>query len=390
MKKFVIISKDAMCKDYVSTYGNKRWETPNIDAIANQGTVFHRHYTAAPSTVMSFYSMATGKFAHESGFDVYEKSYRKYDGDTLFKKLRKIGYDCHIVWANNMMPLKEYLDYFQDDVCIHATDVFRQPVGSHYIHDGFLKRDSSKIEKAFTEIESLFRRILEGDSQTFLWVHFPHVIAGEVSYGSDIELFDRFVGMIRKFVSDDSIVITADHGNMNGRKGKLCYGFDVYESNICVPFITPKLAGQSAIWVPTSSLDLFEILFEHKIPKRRFIYSDSAYRAQPNRKIAIIKGRFKYIYNKKDNTEELYDLEYDPYENFSIMEDYMFDQDRKIKVPSRELYYYPDWDCLSDIRTAMRRERMRIWENGRLTIRAKCKVKNALRPIYEKVSRRKV
>lgn len=389
MKKFVIISKDAMCKDYVPTYGNKQWRTPNIDAIASQGTVFHRHYTAAPSTVMSFYSMATGKFAHESGFDVYEKSYRKYNGNTLFKKLRKIGYDCHIVWANNMMPLKDYLDYFQDDVCIHATDVFRQPVGSHYIHDGFLKRDSSKIEKALIEMESIFKSILEGDSQTFLWVHFPHVIAGEVSYGSDIELFDQFVGMIRKYVTDDSIVITADHGNMNGRKGKLCYGFDVYESNICVPFITPKFSGQSSIYVPTSSLDLFEILFEHKVPKRRFIYSDSAYRAQPNRKIAIIKGKFKYIYNKRDNTEELYDLEFDPDENFSILEDYMFDQDRKIKVPSRELYYYPDWDSLSDIRTAMRRERMRIWENGRLTIRAKCKVKNALRPIYEKVSRQK-
>ena len=72
------------------------------------------------------------------------------------------------------------------------------------------------------------------------------------------------------------------------------------------------------------------------------------------------------------------------------MDDYLFDQDRKIKVPSRELYYYPYWDNLSEVRKKMQKERIRIWENGRLVIRAKCTAKNALRPIYEIVSRQKV
>lgn len=224
-----------MCTEYLPTYGNKLWNTPNINQLAEKGTVFSNHYTAAPSTVMSFYSMVTEKFAHESGFDVYEKSYKKYDGDTIFKKLKRLGYECHIIWAQNMMPLKEYLDYFNDDVELHAINIFRQGVGAHYIHNGFLTRDMQKEEEAFSVIETNIRSLFTGKDNVFLWIHFPHVIKGEVSYGSDIELFDKYIGMIRKYVDDDCIAITADHGNMNGHRGKLGYGFDVYEPNIRVP-----------------------------------------------------------------------------------------------------------------------------------------------------------
>lgn len=380
--KIIIVSKDAMCTGYLPLYGNKQWNTPNIDAIAEQGTVFLNHYTAAPSTVMSFYSMITGKFAHESGFDVYEKSYSVYKGETLFSKLRELGYDCHIIWAQNMMPLKEYLDYFRDDVTIHPIDVFRQGVGAHYLHSGFLVPDKQKEKEAYEFMTQAIAQIIDQPGKIFLWIHFPHVIKGQVSYGSDIELFDRYVGFIRTIVSDDSIVITADHGNMNGHKGKLCYGFDVYQPNIKVPLITPRIQQKKEVLTATSSVDLFQMIVERIIPERRYVYSDCAYRAQPNRKIAIIKDNYKYIYNKKTKTEELYDLSFDPLENFSIMKDYTFDTDRKINSPSRELYYYPKWDDLDCIREELHNEKERIWENGSLKTRAICKVKDILRPIY--------
>lgn len=376
-----------MCTEYLPTYGNKLWNTPNINQLAEKGTVFSNHYTAAPSTVMSFYSMVTEKFAHESGFDVYEKSYKKYDGDTIFKKLKRLGYECHIIWAQNMMPLKEYLDYFNDDVELHAIDIFRQGVGAHYIHNGFLTRDMQKEEEAFSVIETNIRSLFTGKDNVFLWIHFPHVIKGEVSYGSDIELFDKYIGMIRKYVDDDCIAITADHGNMNGHRGKLGYGFDVYEPNIRVPLITPCIDGQKKITTRTSSLDLFKILFEHRVEERKYIYTDSAYRAQPNRKLSIIYKNYKYIYNKKTKTEELYDLNFDPYENFSLISDYMYDSDRRIKVPSRELYYYNDWDSLAEIRDSLRKEKDRIWENGSIKVRIICRIKDILRPLYEQLTK---
>ena len=58
----VLISKDVLRKDYLPCYGNKYWKTPNIDYLVQNGIVFDRHYTAAPSTAMSFTSMFTGKY----------------------------------------------------------------------------------------------------------------------------------------------------------------------------------------------------------------------------------------------------------------------------------------------------------------------------------------
>ena len=41
MKK-VLITKDALRKDYLPSYGNKFWKTPNIDELASKGTIFNK------------------------------------------------------------------------------------------------------------------------------------------------------------------------------------------------------------------------------------------------------------------------------------------------------------------------------------------------------------
>lgn len=390
MKKFVIISKDALCRDYLPTYGNKQWSTPNIDAIAAQGTVFTNHYTAAPSTVMSFFSMITGKFAYETGYELYEKINAVYEGETLFTKLRAAGYQCHIIWGDIWMPLPNYYNCYRDAVQLHRIDGFRQGVGAHYKHEGFLKPDPEKEEKTYSVVTDKIREVLESEENVFLWIHFPHVINGRVAYGSDIDLFDRYIGFIRSLVPDNCLALTADHGNMNGHKGKVGYGFDVYQPAVNIPLITPRIDGRQVISDNTSSVDLYSILFEGKYPKREFIYCDTAFKAQMHRRLAIIYKHYKYIYIKQNKSEELYDLAYDPTEEFSLMQDYIFDKDRNITVPSRELYYYPDWENIDEIRTIMRRERERMWQNGSLTATAKDYVKDILRPAYVRLTKRKI
>lgn len=36
----VLLSKDILMPAYLPIYGNKYWETPNIDELASKGTVF--------------------------------------------------------------------------------------------------------------------------------------------------------------------------------------------------------------------------------------------------------------------------------------------------------------------------------------------------------------
>lgn len=383
MSNFVIISKDAMCTDYLPTYGNKQWHTPNIDALAKQGTVFNRHYTAAPSTVMSFYSMCTGLYAHETNYEMYEKKHTMYDGETIFTKLKQRGFEsCHIVWDDMWMVLPEYFDYFRNDVELHPLHDLRQGVGAHYIHDGELKPNDEVAVETYRSVETVVKNILSGTDNTFLWLHLPHVIRGRVSYGSDIELFDKYVGMIRKYVNDNQIAITADHGNMNGHHGKIGYGYDVYESAIKIPLITPRIDGIETWTHITSNIDLYSLLFEKKIIEHDIVYSDSAYRAQGHRKLAIVGEQYKYIYNKSTGNEELYDLSYNADESISIMREKYVDDDRKIAVPLRELYYYPSWDELDSVRSNMRSVKNKVWRNGSLAVVVKSKIKDFIRPFY--------
>lgn len=385
-KKKIIISKDALCKDYLHFYGTRmaQQDTPNLDALVSQGTLFTNYYTAAPSTVMSFYSMATGKFAHETDFEMYERAHLHVPGETIFTKAKSLGYhSCHVIWDSMWDVLPQYYDYFRDDVTIHSVHELRESVGVHKKSNGCLFSDNVKAQNTLARVEELLKSILFQEENAFIWLHLPHVLSGRACYGADIELFDQYVGMVRKYIPDECIIITADHGNMNGLKGKLAYGFDVYDKVANIPLIVPRIDGQNVCEKTVSSVDLYSIVFEKTIPYREFIYCDSAYRAQKHRKLAIVYKNFKYIYNKRTDTEELYDLQYDPDENLSLISDDLFDVDRKIKIKIHEEYFYPRWQIIPQIRECMRAEKERVWKNGSIPVIIKSNVKDMIRPLYE-------
>lgn len=70
---------------------------------------------------------------------------------------------------------------------------------------------------------------------------------------------------------------------------------------------------------------------------------------------------FRYIYNRCDKSEELYDIDWDPNQNFNLIEDEVLDVDRHVMVKSRELYFYNNWENLPEIRKILRDARMKMW-----------------------------
>ena len=78
----------------------------------------------------------------------------------------------------------------------------------------------------------------------------------------------------------------------------------------------------------------------------------------------ILKNNFRYIYNKVDNSEELYDVAWDPEENFNLIADNVLDVDRGVRVFSKELYFYPYWDEISSVRQSFREYRDSMWRKG--------------------------
>lgn len=83
---------DTVRADHLTCYGYHRKTTPNIDAIAKQGTLYENAFSAAPWTPPSHASIFTGKYPshHKTiGRDVYLKR----ENTTIAEALSKQGYE---------------------------------------------------------------------------------------------------------------------------------------------------------------------------------------------------------------------------------------------------------------------------------------------------------
>lgn len=366
MGNIIFISKDACNKHALPVYGNRYWKTPNIDALAAKGTVFNRHYTAAASTAMAFTSMSLGKYCYETGRRVY-KNEKAINGNTLFDKLYDLGYEIHIMWDDTYTSFAE--THFKCEglhTQIHSLHAIKQQITAHkkgQIDD--MTFDDSETQVALDLIKSEFQKIkVCAKKDIFLWFHLPHVMRGRQGYGSDIDVYDKVIGIARDMFGDDEIFISADHGHMNGWKDKYHYGYDVEEEAICIPLIGPKVNGVSAIDFPTSTLQMLDILHYRKVDPLDYVMCETAYYAQPKRKIAVVKGKYKYSYNKETDKEYLYDLDFDPEENHNLVYPEFYDTDRFLWYSTSQCFYYPYWDTAMNVLQEMRLIKDGMWKNG--------------------------
>lgn len=363
----LLFTKDAFCTAYLPCYGNTYWKgnTPNIDELVEQGTLYTNFYTAAPSSAMAYMAMFTGKYPYEHEIKTYVPMVKSYSGKTLFDIAVDKGYECHVMWDEiwTSTSYRHSMCYGKSTV-FHALNGLRQGVGFHYQHEGFLEPSIEKENDVLKMIEEEVAGIVGSSKKVFLWFHLPHVINGRVGYGSDIDLFDRILGIMRKYFDDSNIYISGDHGNLNGHRNRLGYGFHVYEPSIRIPLITPRKEGKTVCSSLMCNIDWDKIIFTDTIPIREYVISDSAYYGQPNRQTAILFKNYRYIYNKNSKSEELYDISWDPNQNFNLFDDKYYDKDRKVNCISRELYFYPYWDNLPEIRKKLRDIKDSMWRDS--------------------------
>lgn len=379
--RIVLITKDATCKSYLSVYGNKNVKMPNLEALAAKGTVFNRFYTAAPSTAMSFIAFSTQKYPYQTKHKTYVKVIEQ-EKNTIFDKLHSMGYKCHIIWEEKWVAMaKDYSQCYGEHSQFHLIHI-NQVVGAHNKDGVKIKCDDDLANKTIGTIKDEIEQVCSStDGKLFLWIHLPHVLLGRNCYGSDEDMFDRVIGVLREQFGDDSIYVSADHGNMNGHKGKVCYGFDVYQPAINIPLITPRIHDMKTCDYPLSNVHIFDII-KGEVPKDEFIYSDTAYYAQPHRKLAIIHNNFKYIYNKATGVEELYDVDYDPEEHCNLISQTIMDVDRQAPTPLDQVYFYPYWEEAAKERELLRGQFVKVWRAQTKSQIMQEKVLNILRYIW--------
>lgn len=360
----LLLTKDAQCKSYYPCYGNEfyKGKTPNMDELAANGTIFHNCYTVAPSSAMSYLGMFTGKYPYELNIQRYVHVGQPYSGVTLFDKANDLGFETHVFWDEHWYKMAFlFSNCYGKNTKIHYLNGLRRGVGPMYKRGERLDLDENAEKETFDMVRKELDTVTSGNKKVFIWFHMPHVINGRRGYADDIDLYDKYIGLFREYFDDKNIFISADHGNMNGFRGKLRYGFDVYEPAINIPLISPRIDGLAECRTLISNKDFFDLIFNRKIVESEFVIVDSTYYAQPRRKTAIIWKNYRYIYNKETKIEELYDIKWDPNQQYNLINDWYDDPDRKSKCLASELYFYPYWEELPDVRNIMREKRLSIW-----------------------------
>lgn len=366
MSNIIFISKDATNKQSLPVYGNKFWKTPNMDALAAKGTVFQRHYTAGGSTAMAFTAMALGAYCYTTNRRVY-KNENEINGNTLFDKIYDKGYECHILWDDTYTSFAE--THFRCEglhTKIHSLHQIKQKETAHVkgVFDDMTFNEEETKSALHTIREELLSIKQHADKPIFIWMHLPHVMYGRQGYSSDIDVFDDVIGIARELFGDDDIFISADHGHMNGWKDKYHYGFDVGEEVACIPLIGPKVNDLDVIDFPTSTIQMYDILYNRKVTPLEYVMTETAYYAQPKRKIALVSGKWKYCYDKETKKEYLYDLEFDKEENHNLVYPEFYDTDRFLWYSTAQCFYYPNWKEAHEKLAYFRKIKNGMWKEG--------------------------
>jgi len=265
-KNIVVFVVDDMSPD-IGAYGNQVIKTPNLDALAADGTLFRHAFattascSASRSVILSgLHNHANGQYGHQHAFHGFE-SWRKVRGLPLL--LEECGYRTAQIGKLHVAPQEVYRfqNYFKGST--------RHPVEMANNCGNFVKSDDKKpfflyfatsdphrgggVDRTSPYKPDLFGNLRNGKARPGLqridykadevivppfMTDSPETRAELVHYYTSISRIDQGVGQLMKLLKEAGkwentlFLFTADHG-MAFSGGKTT----VYEPGLRVPFI---------------------------------------------------------------------------------------------------------------------------------------------------------
>ncbi|MCP4404194.1 MAG: sulfatase-like hydrolase/transferase [bacterium] len=190
-------------------------------------------------------------------------------------------------------------------------------------------------------------------------------------YDEEIAYTDRWIGTLLSHLKSlqlersTTIVLTADHGEYFLERGKFFHGKDVYNELVHVPLIIAGAINDTLhgavverpveiASIPKTIMELVGIE-EHRFSGENLIelagshqdtglvFTEGNYAwGQDQRKKAVLFKNWKLIYNIDDDTYELYDMDADRDEQYSLWDDTGSSEITKIKsFLKKELTQFP-------------------------------------------------
>ena len=248
IRNVVLISLDTCRADRLSCYGFSRKNTPNIDAVAEEGVLFENVISPCPLTFPAHSSMLTGTIPPYHGVHDNVDYELNESNTTLAEILSGHGFATGAIVSAYVLDSTVKLDQGFGTY----DDEFDEPLNPH----GILERRAEEVSRH--GIRWLEEHHAE---QFFLFLHYydphspyepPEPFATEYSeqlYAGEIAYVDHCIGQVidklKALGLYDStlLIITGDHGEMLGEHGEQLHAYFIYQGAIKVPLIL-KLPGQ--------------------------------------------------------------------------------------------------------------------------------------------------
>ena len=345
--KVLFITIDTVRADHFGMYGYARPTSPNLDALAGQGTVFEHGWAHAPSTRYSIPAILTGRLPLDVRYDYSVWWPALADSaTTIAEALAPFGFYAGAITNYSYFDKQRRMDqgmaeYDNSNARLHASVSGAGPEQT--------KGSSSKqqTDKAIAFVDR------NADKRWFLWVHYydphyayephPEVSFGtgdEALYDGEIAFTDQQIGRLLEHLEAQGtldktvVVVTGDHGEGFGEHDVKLHGYHLYAAQTKVPMVirVPGLAGRRST-TPAGHADLLptlvnlaggtpspEMMGRSLVEalagrdRERVIYQQLSYENN-NEMRAGADARCHVIYNVSPNTSwEVYRLDRDPAE----------------------------------------------------------------------------
>ncbi len=267
----ILITLDTTRADRMGFLGSKRGLTPNLDALAQQSSVFTRAYAQAPLTSPSHATILTG---------TYPQFHQVFDFPDVLAKdlpyapdlLHGHGYSTAAFLGSIALDPNGGAPGFERGFDVYDagfTSIGFQNEGDRY--HTVERRGGEVVERAIAWLSR------NPKAPFFLWVHLydPHEpydppepyksrYAAE-PYDGEIAYMDSAVGKLlrelrtRGLYDGAMIAVMADHGESLGAHGENNHGFFLYDETIHVPLLI-KLPQGSAKKQIDDRVELIDVM----------------------------------------------------------------------------------------------------------------------------------
>ena len=359
----ILISIDTLRADHLSSYGYKIIRTPEIDAYAQNGTLFTEAACQIPLTLPSHTSLFTATYPFENR--VEENAERVPAGVvTLASVLRSHGYKTGAFIGSVFLEKQFGIDQGFDDYDSPFNFQAGSRISGSMIFAGGPQNPYSVREErdGALVVRGALRWLAAHHGQpVFAFVHLfdvhePYSVPADIArqrgisrYDAQIEYVDRVLGLFRQRLQASGwwdrslVVLISDHGESLGEHGETSHGYFIYQSTLHVPLMFHWPGAQAypaRVNQPVGLIDVAPTILDYlHVPEppsfegqsllselkpggqdaahavsSESVYTRDAFGWAPLRSIRA--GKYKYIDAPKP---ELYDLQQDPDEQVNLI-----------------------------------------------------------------------